>query len=142
MKSILSLAAAAALLSLVGLGAAQAAPVGPQSVTSAPQTSTLAQPVHYRGGAHFSWYRGPHFAYYHGPNATVAYWHRRPYYRPYGYGFYGAAVFAPYPYGYYGDDYRPVGYWGGSCRAWAHECAARWGWHSWRWRRCMAIHAC
>ena len=141
MKSILALAAMAALWSGVGLGAAQSAPAGPQSMAAGAQSGSLVQPVYYyRDGAHFSWYRGPHFGYYHGPNVTVAYWHRRPYYRPYGYGFYGAAFYAPY--GYYGSYYNPVGYYGYGCRAWARECAIRWGWRTWRWGRCMRIHAC
>lgn len=29
----------------------------------------------------------------------------------------------------------------GRCRAWFRECRARWGW-GWRFRRCMARHAC
>ncbi len=32
--------------------------------------------------------------------------------------------------------------WGGRCRAWRHECAARWGWGGWRFRRCLARHGC
>ncbi len=30
----------------------------------------------------------------------------------------------------------------GYCRSWRHECAARWGWGTWRFRRCMNIHGC
>ena len=30
----------------------------------------------------------------------------------------------------------------GRCRAWRHECARRWGWGGWRFRRCLARHAC
>jgi hypothetical protein len=33
--------------------------------------------------------------------------------------------------------------WGyGRCRAWRHECAARWGWRSPRYFRCVARHGC
>jgi hypothetical protein len=28
------------------------------------------------------------------------------------------------------------------CRYWRHECARRWGWGGWRWRRCPALHGC
>lgn len=28
------------------------------------------------------------------------------------------------------------------CRAWRRECAARWGWHGWRFERCVRIHGC
>ncbi len=28
------------------------------------------------------------------------------------------------------------------CRAWRRECAARWGWGGYRFRRCMARHGC
>jgi hypothetical protein len=28
------------------------------------------------------------------------------------------------------------------CRAWRHECAARWGWGGWRYRRCLERHGC
>ena len=28
------------------------------------------------------------------------------------------------------------------CRGWRRECAARWGWGGWRFRRCMARHGC
>jgi hypothetical protein len=47
---------------------------------------------------------------------------------------YAAAQAAPY--------YTTVGYAYPHCRAWARECAIRWGWRTWRWRRCMRIHAC
>lgn len=30
----------------------------------------------------------------------------------------------------------------GGCRAWRHECARRWGWGGWRFRRCLARHGC
>lgn len=30
----------------------------------------------------------------------------------------------------------------GRCRAWRNECARRWGWGGWRFRRCLARHAC
>jgi hypothetical protein len=38
--------------------------------------------------------------------------------------------------------YTTIGYAYPHCRAWARECAIRWGWQTWRWRRCMRIHAC
>jgi hypothetical protein len=138
MKPILTLAAAAALSSLIGLNASQAAPAGPQSAAPVAQTAALAQPVHYHSGPYVSYYRGPRFGYYHGPNVTFAYW-RRPYH--------GAAFYGPaYRYGYgaalYGAPYySAVGDYP-ACRAWAHECAVRWGWQTWRWERCMRIHAC
>jgi hypothetical protein len=28
------------------------------------------------------------------------------------------------------------------CRAWRHECAARWGWGGRRFHRCLARHGC
>jgi hypothetical protein len=28
------------------------------------------------------------------------------------------------------------------CWAWRKECAARWGWGTWRFRRCLARHGC
>jgi hypothetical protein len=28
------------------------------------------------------------------------------------------------------------------CRAWRYECASRWGWGTWRMRRCMRLHGC
>jgi len=31
---------------------------------------------------------------------------------------------------------------GGRCRAWRHECADRWGWGTWRFRRCLIRHGC
>ena len=30
----------------------------------------------------------------------------------------------------------------GRCRAWRHECAARWGWRSPQFFRCLARHGC
>lgn len=34
-------------------------------------------------------------------------------------------------------------YWGaGRCKAWRHECAERWGWGTWRFKRCLIRHAC
>lgn len=30
----------------------------------------------------------------------------------------------------------------GRCRAWRHECARRWGWGGWEFRRCLARHGC
>jgi hypothetical protein len=29
-----------------------------------------------------------------------------------------------------------------SCGYWRRECADRWGWGTWRWRRCLARHDC
>ncbi|MFA5950544.1 MAG: glycosyl hydrolase family 5 [Hyphomicrobium sp.] len=31
---------------------------------------------------------------------------------------------------------------GGRCQAWRHECADRWGWGTWRFRRCVIAHGC
>lgn len=31
---------------------------------------------------------------------------------------------------------------GPRCWAWRRECAARWGWGTWRFRRCLARHGC
>jgi hypothetical protein len=28
------------------------------------------------------------------------------------------------------------------CQAWRFTCADRWGWGTWRFRRCMRLHAC
>lgn len=28
------------------------------------------------------------------------------------------------------------------CRGWRHECASRWGWGGWRFRRCLERHGC
>ena len=28
------------------------------------------------------------------------------------------------------------------CRGWRAECARRWGWGGWRFRRCLARHGC
>ena len=33
-------------------------------------------------------------------------------------------------------------HWRGRCRAWRHECAARWGWRSHRYFHCLARHGC
>jgi hypothetical protein len=115
MKFILTLTAATLFSALLAAGGAQAAPAGPQSPMPAAHTGTLMQPVRYR-----------HYA----PGWRYAYWHR-PYYA----GFYG---FPYYDYSY--SYYRPVHYNG--CRAWARECADRWGWRTWRWGRCMRAHAC
>lgn len=30
----------------------------------------------------------------------------------------------------------------GRCRAWRNECARRWGWGGWQFRRCLARHGC
>jgi hypothetical protein len=50
------------------------------------------------------------------------------------------------------DDWRRRRYWHseyryerrsyGYCRAWRHECAERWGWGGWGFRRCLARHGC
>lgn len=132
MKRIITFAAAAVLSGIAALSSAEAVPAA-QGMSAAPQTGTALQRVHYRGGPNYGWYRGPHYGYYRGPNVAFAYW-RGPRYRSYyRAGFYGA--------GYYsGGYYTPVGY--PACRAWARECAERWGWRTWRWGRCMGIHAC
>ncbi|MDX2289814.1 MAG: hypothetical protein NW217_13455 [Hyphomicrobiaceae bacterium] len=31
---------------------------------------------------------------------------------------------------------------GNRCRIWRHECADRWGWGGWRFRRCLRNHGC
>jgi hypothetical protein len=31
---------------------------------------------------------------------------------------------------------------GPRCWYWRNECAARWGWGNWRFRRCLANHGC
>jgi hypothetical protein len=31
---------------------------------------------------------------------------------------------------------------GPRCWYWRNECAARWGWGTWRFRRCLARHSC
>jgi len=31
---------------------------------------------------------------------------------------------------------------GPRCWYWRNECAARWGWGTWRYRRCLARHGC
>ena len=28
------------------------------------------------------------------------------------------------------------------CGRWREECRERWGWRTWRFRRCLAIHGC
>jgi hypothetical protein len=33
-------------------------------------------------------------------------------------------------------DYR------GYCSRWRAECSNRWGWRTWRYRRCMTYHGC
>jgi hypothetical protein len=80
MKTILTLAAAAALSSLIGFSPARAAPAGPQSSVPTATVQDLLQPAYYP-------------VYHH-------------------------------------------------CRWWARECAYRWGWGSWRFRRCMRWHGC
>jgi hypothetical protein len=54
-----------------------------------------------------------------------------------------AASFSPVP-GVTGADSTLVEtvQWRGRCRAWRHECAHRWGWGGWRYRRCLARHGC
>lgn len=37
-----------------------------------------------------------------------------------------------------GDNHRGNGY----CRSWRHECADRWGWGGYRFRRCLDRHGC
>jgi hypothetical protein len=37
-------------------------------------------------------------------------------------------------------QYRPDRY--NYCRHWRRECAARWGWGSFRWRICVRRHGC
>jgi hypothetical protein len=43
---------------------------------------------------------------------------------------------------------QPVGYyqrhrgWRNRCVRWRHNCANRWGWGSWRFRRCVRHHGC
>ena len=32
--------------------------------------------------------------------------------------------------------------WRGHCSRWRHECSSRWGWGTWRFRRCMVFHGC
>lgn len=32
--------------------------------------------------------------------------------------------------------------WRGHCSRWRHICADRWGWGTWRFRRCMVLHGC
>ncbi len=44
---------------------------------------------------------------------------------------------APYFYGYY-DHYPRYRY----CRKWRKRCAYRYGWKSWRWRKCMRRKGC
>jgi hypothetical protein len=33
-------------------------------------------------------------------------------------------------------QYRPY------CRRWRAECSRRWGWNTWRYRRCLTIRGC
>jgi hypothetical protein len=35
-----------------------------------------------------------------------------------------------------------AGIYGGYCVSWRHECAARWGWHTRGFYRCLARHGC
>ncbi len=30
----------------------------------------------------------------------------------------------------------------GYCVRWRRICAVRWGWGTWRWRRCLRLHGC
>lgn len=32
--------------------------------------------------------------------------------------------------------------WHSRCVSWRHECARRWGWGTWRYRRCVVLHGC
>jgi hypothetical protein len=53
-----------------------------------------------------------------------------------------AASFSPMPSVAAGDGgLVQTVHWRG-CRYWRHECAQRWGWGGWRYRRCLARHAC
>lgn len=56
------------------------------------------------------------------------------YYRPhyYSHSYKRYHYYAPYWY-YRGGDW---------CRAWLHECARRWGWGGWHYRRCLGRHDC
>src|SRR5215468_5335869 len=38
-------------------------------------------------------------------------------------------------------DWRYDGYWR-RCRRMRHECAERWGWGTWEFRRCVRRHGC
>jgi hypothetical protein len=40
------------------------------------------------------------------------------------------------------DLLQPVHYPYWRCRAWRRECAVRWGWGGWRYRRCVRLHGC
>jgi hypothetical protein len=54
-----------------------------------------------------------------------------------------AASFSPVPGANAGDNgLVQTVQWRGRCGAWRHECARRWGWGGWRFRRCLARHAC
>jgi hypothetical protein len=118
MKSIPVLAAAALLSALFAAAPAGAAPAGPQSGVSALQPAPVSHPVHYRH-RHHHW--------------RHSYWRPGPWGPPYLRGGYWA-----FP--VYRGYYRPVRY--GHCRAWARECAWRWGSREWRGDRCMRNHAC
>ena len=118
MKSILTLAAATLLSALFAMGAAKAAPAGPQSTTPALQAQTLVQPVDYNRGRHGGRYYG----------------HR-------GYGHRGGFFSFNFGSPYYGDSYyyRPAYE---SCRFWGRDCADRWGWRTYRWNQCIRYHGC
>ncbi|MGH1350923.1 MAG: hypothetical protein ACRBBN_08955 [Methyloligellaceae bacterium] len=47
------------------------------------------------------------------------------------------SIGTPYYYGYY-DDFPRYRY----CRKWRKRCAYRYGWKTWRWRKCMRRRAC
>lgn len=52
-----------------------------------------------------------------------------------------AASFSTVPGATSGTNLVETVQWRG-CRAWHRECAARWGWGGWRFRRCLARHGC
>jgi hypothetical protein len=54
-----------------------------------------------------------------------------------------AATFSPVPGVNAGDSSLvETVQWRGRCRAWRRTCARRHGWGGWRYRRCLARHAC
>ncbi len=45
------------------------------------------------------------------------------------------------------DGLKPVSVmekagWRDHCHRWRHICSDRWGWGTWRFRRCMVLHGC
>lgn len=51
--------------------------------------------------------------------------------------------YRPYYHGHAGNhrgEYRHRHH--NRCRAWHNECADRWGWGTWRFRRCVIRHGC